>query len=361
MNIAYIVEMYKDNPHGGIATWTKRLMDYYTALGIQVQVYAYGAGIETRIPNFIKLVPNVREFLVYPYLGKKNIPVIQEKHDLIHFASPLTAAWQKSKIPGVMSTHYLFSRQADQLSRYLPVQYKLFFNSISYNAFKWFEQKGFQNADMITVCRQAFKDYLKDAMKIPEEKIEVIQYGVDNVKFKPASVASSKEPVALYVGRGSLPKGFDTLVEAAKNIKGRVVAVASRIPKNLAQQAAALQNFEIKTGLSEAELAAEYQKATVFVMPSLSEGAPLTTLEAMASGLPVVCTPEGSGEYIQHEQNGLIFDFKNADLLAEQVNYLFENSSLAEKFGKRNRVKVDSELTLPIIADKIMKIYQRLL
>ncbi|HEX9971119.1 MAG TPA: glycosyltransferase family 4 protein [bacterium] len=104
-----------------------------------------------------------------------------------------------------------------------------------------------------------------------------------------------------------------------------------------------------------------YQNASVYVMLSLTEGSPITTLEAMACGLPVVCTPEGSGEYIEDGVNGFIFPFKDANKLAEQVNYLFEHRDLAHEFGAFNRTKVETELTLPVIAKQIQTIYEDVL
>jgi glycosyltransferase involved in cell wall biosynthesis len=360
MNIAYIVETYRHSPHGGVAVWTRRLVDYYRELGIPSQVYAYSDGIKTRLPDSIKYFPNLRELVIYPYYGRKAIQQISEKHSLIHFGSPFTSAWGKAKIPTVMSTHYLVSRQADFYGKYLPAKYRIFFNSASYQLFKYFEKMGFQNADIITVCRESFKDYLVERMNIQPERIEVIQYGVDYQRFKPNPEFQIKEPTVLFVGRGSLGKGFDTLVRAAKLIKGKVVAVASQIPPEIGAQIRQLKNFEVKSGLSDQEMSEIYQKASLLVMPSISEGAPLCTLEAMSSGLPVVCTPEGSGDYIKDGVNGYIFDYNNENQLAEKVNYLFEHQDLAINFGRFNRVKVENELTLPIIAGKILNIYKKL-
>lgn len=360
MNIAYIVETYHHNPLGGVPVWTRRLVDYYSQLGIQSRVYAYSDGIQANLPDSIKYFPNLRELVIYPYYGRKAIQKIANSHSLIHFGSPFTSAWQKAKIPTVMSTHYLVSRQADFYGRYLPAKYRIFFNPASYQIFKHFEKMGFQNADMITVCRESFKDYLVERMNIQPERIEVIQYGVDYQRFKPNPETQFKEPIALFVGRGSLGKGFNTLVKAAKDIKGKVAAVASLIPPEIKEQIRQLKNFEVKTGLSDQEMAEIYQKASLLVMPSLSEGAPLCTLEAMSAGLPVVCTPEGSGDYIKDGVNGFIVDYNNENQLAERINYLFEHPDLAIKFGRFNRVKVENELTLPIIAGKILNIYKKL-
>lgn len=361
MNIGYIVEMYTENARSGIEVWTRRLAEYYAGLGIESQIHSYSNGLSTRIPEKLKKMINVRELLVYPYVGWRNIPdKIEKQHDLIHYAAPFSRAWHRTKVPGLVSTHYIISRQVEMLSKYLPARYKLFFNPLTYASYVTVEKMGFRRADMITVCREAYKEYIVERMGVPPERIVVVKYGIDNEKFKPQFEQPKTDNIALYVGRGSLPKGFDTLVDAAKWINGKVIAISSRVPPELVARAEAVGNLEIKTGIPEKELTEIYRNASVFVMPSLTEGAPLSTLEAMASGLPVVCTVEGSGEYIKDGFSGYIFDFQNARALAERVNYLFDHPSLGREFGIRNRKKVETELTLPVIANQILDVYKKM-
>lgn len=362
MNIGYIVEMYTENARSGIEVWTRRLADYFSTFGIETTIHSYSNGLNTRIPTALKKMINVRELLVYPYVGWRNIPgKIEQQHDLIHYAAPFSRAWHRTRVPGLVSTHYIISRQVEMLSQYLPAKYKLFFNPLTYASYVTVEKMGFQRADMITVCREAYKEYIVERMGVPAERIVVVKYGIDPEKFKPQFTQPKIENVALYVGRGSLPKGFDTLVEAAQWIKGKVIAISSRVPAELVAKAKAAGNVEIKTGIPEKELTEIYRNASVFVMPSLTEGAPLSTLEAMASGLPVVCTVEGSGEYIKDGYSGYLFDFQDARALAERVNYLFAHPELGREFGIRNRNKVETELTLPVIANQILDVYKKMI
>lgn len=361
MKIAYIEELFKLVPHGGIAVWSKRLTDYLTAAGYEVKLFSYTDGIDNPLPPFLNVFPNLREIFIYPAMGKKAIRKIDRQFDLVQCVSPHTLVASKPNIPSVISVHYLISRQAVMLGKYLPHRYKVFFNFFSYHLFRYYEARGFQNADCITVSRQAYKDYLIQRMKLPAEKIRIVKYGIDHEFFRPVTGRATDERIALFVGRGSLPKGFDTLVTAAAKIKGKVLAVASQIPKSLQRKIARLDNFEVRSGLSAEALRELYQTATVYVMPSLTEGSPITTLEAMACGLPVVCTPEGSGDYIEDRVNGFVVPFKDADQIADRVNYLFEHQELARDFGTFNRVRVETELTLPVIANQIQCIYRELI
>ena len=360
MKLATIVELYRLNPNGGIAVWSKRLVDYFNLHGIDARIFSFTDGIHTSLPQKLITFPNFREIFVYPRLIKQLFSKLDSEYDVLQLMSPHTLSNGRPNIPTVTSIHYLLSRQALLLGKYLPLRYKPAFNRLTQGIFSHYEKKGLLNSDYITVSRKAYRNYLIEEMGIPAEKIKIIKYGIDSEVFRPSEVTARSQRVAIYVGRGSLPKGFDTLIAAAPFIKGKIIAIASRIPPTIQKRISLLENVEVVSGISIKKLLAMYNTSSVFIMPSLCEGSPISTLEAMACGLPVVCTPEGSGEYIEHEKNGLIFPFKSADKLAEQVNYLFDNPSVGYEFGKRNRYIVETELTLPVIARKYQEIYNDL-
>jgi glycosyltransferase involved in cell wall biosynthesis len=73
-----------------------------------------------------------------------------------------------------------------------------------------------------------------------------------------------------------------------------------------------------------------YQKADVFVLPTLSDGFALTQLEAMAHGLPVIATPN-CGEVVTPEKDGLIVLPGDAEALASAIlRYLAEPDFLRQ-------------------------------
>jgi glycosyltransferase involved in cell wall biosynthesis len=361
MKIAYIDELFRLVPNGGISVWSNRLVSQLIEKGVDVKIFSYSDSFKSEVPDFIKVFPNVREVFVFPLLGKKAILNLGNSYDLVHLVTPYTLERVKPKVPAVVSVHYLISRQTIMFCRLLPKIYKIFFNRFSFKLFLSYEARGFRNADCITVPREAYKNYLIKHMGVEENKIKIIKYGIDHHFFRPSESKKEKERIALFVGRGSLPKGFDTLIAAASKINGKVIAVASSIPRYLQKRILTLKNFQVISGISQEKLLQFYQNAFVYVLPSLAEGSPISTLEAMACGLPVVCTVEGGGGHIEHDVNGYIFPFKDSDKLAEQVNYLFDHPEIAQQFGKFNRQTVERELTLPVIASQIKDIYHQLI
>lgn len=360
MRLALIDECYQVQGYGGISSWTKRLTDYYQEKGVSHQIFSYSNGLKTRVPNFIKLFSNLREMTIYPYLGWRYLPQIEREFDVIHFSTAYAMALHSPRVPTVISTHYIPTRQNAIYKQLLPFKYKLLFNPIVHHWFRHLERMAYPKADRIIVCKEEFKQYLVENYAVAPQNVRIIKYGLDPAQFSPEWDWHKKDRMALFVGRGSLGKGFDTLVEAAPHIDGKIVAVASRIPKFCWEKIQKLTNFKVVTGIPSEQLVELYKKAAVFVMPSLSEGSPITTLEAMACGLPIAATEEGGGGYIEDGINGCIFPVRDPSSLAQKVNHLLEHADIARKFGEVNRAKVEANFTLPVIAEQVLNVYSEI-
>lgn len=360
MKVAIIDECYQSVGFGGISLWTNRLTSYYSSVKLDYEIFSYQNGLKTRLPRKLKLFPNLREMIVYPYLGWRYLPKIEKRFEVIHFTAAASLACYQPKVPTVISVHYLQTLQNEKYKKVLPIRYRFIFNPIIDFWLRELERSAYPRADRITVCKEEFKQFLVSRYNVDPDKVVIIKYGLDPNQYRPQWDWSQKRRMVIYVGRGSIGKGFDTLVAAAERINGQIIAVASRIPRLLHKRIQRLQNFQVVSGISDAELGELYRSAMVFVMPSLSEGSPLSTLEAMASGLPVVCTTEGGGGYIEHGVNGLIFPVRNAEALATCVNQLLDDPQLAKQFGQINRAKVEQNYTIPIIAEQTIDVYRQL-
>ena len=92
MKIAMIDECYTTYGFGGISLWTKRLSSYYSSVNLDYEIFSYTNGLTTKIPKFIKLFPNIREMMIYPYLGRRYLPGIEKNFDVIHFTAAASFA-----------------------------------------------------------------------------------------------------------------------------------------------------------------------------------------------------------------------------------------------------------------------------
>lgn len=83
------------------------------------------------------------------------------------------------------------------------------------------------------------------------------------------------------------------------------------------------------------QMAEVYAKASIFVIPSRSEGFPNALAEAMCYGLPVISFDFKAGpqDLIIHEINGLLVPDGNVEALSEKINLLISNTQLRNQLG----------------------------
>jgi glycosyltransferase involved in cell wall biosynthesis len=99
-------------------------------------------------------------------------------------------------------------------------------------------------------------------------------------------------------------------------------------------------------------------EADIYIMPSLREGLPVSVLEAMASGLPVIASNiRGNRDLIDDGQGGFLFEKGNQSQLIEQIKMLADNPKLRFRMGKYNQIKV-KQFDSCIVSDRMREIYQ---
>ncbi len=99
----------------------------------------------------------------------------------------------------------------------------------------------------------------------------------------------------------------------------------------------------------------------VFVLPSLSEGMPLSLLEAMAAGVPPVATRVGGmAEVIEDGKTGLLVPPADSNALAESIVILLEDRKLAKDIGKSAREVAASRFSLTRMVQAYQEIYREL-
>jgi glycosyltransferase involved in cell wall biosynthesis len=164
-------------------------------------------------------------------------------------------------------------------------------------------------ADRVTAVSQDLARRMT-ALGVDPGRIEVVYDGVDPAVFHPDSQAEARArlglaaewPMALFVGNLLALKGVDLLVEAC----GRLAAAGLRFTCQVIGQGPLRPRLEglirskdlqecvyLRGSLPHAALPDWYRAATVFVLPSHSEGVPTVLLEAAACGTPFVATDVG--------------------------------------------------------------------
>lgn len=100
----------------------------------------------------------------------------------------------------------------------------------------------------------------------------------------------------------------------------------------------------------------------VFVLPSLSEGVPLTILEAMAAGLPVIATSVGGiPQVVLHEQTGLLVPPESPRELAAAICRLLQNADEAVRLGQKGRQRVERAFSVDQMVARYEDLYRGIL
>jgi glycosyltransferase involved in cell wall biosynthesis len=173
-------------------------------------------------------------------------------------------------------------------------------------------------------------------------RIWYVPNGVEERFFIEREFPEKKECNLLFVGTWLDRKGVYYLADAF----GLVAKTNSRIRLTIAGCAAPTEQvMEIFAGearervsvipfVKREDIPAVYAGHDVFVFPSLVEGMPLTLLEAMATGLPVVTTNTcGMADVVENDVNGLLVAAANAEKLAEGIERLCHSAGLRKRLG----------------------------
>ncbi len=130
----------------------------------------------------------------------------------------------------------------------------------------------------------------------PAEKLFRNPFGVDLSMFAPTPVPPVDPPTLLFVGAWSYRKGVDVLVAAWKQLNGvRLLHVGAVVDAPLPDAA----GFTHVDSVPQSRLREYYAQAHVFVLASREEGLSLVQAQALACGVPLVCTDRTGGEDLQ--------------------------------------------------------------
>ena len=109
------------------------------------------------------------------------------------------------------------------------------------------------------------------------------------------------------------------------------------------------------------KIADYYQASDIFIHLSLADNCPLTILEAMACGIPVVASKVGGiPELIEEDKNGILVEPKNSEELTIALKKLLENSSLREEMGKAGREIAQKQFGIREQAKHYLEWYEKL-
>ncbi|HYN54066.1 MAG TPA: glycosyltransferase family 4 protein [Methylotenera sp.] len=196
---------------------------------------------------------------------------------------------------------------------------------------------------------------------VPSEKLLSTSYGWEPERFKSTSLIRHKnlKPVFLFVGTLCLRKGVPLLLEAWKraDIDGELLlcgAVDEDIQSGFAEQ---LKGKNVRHITYTKNIGKIYRQADVFVFPSLEEGGPMVTYEAMAHGIPPLVTAMGAGAIVENGINGVVLPDMDIDAWATAIKDIAENKERRAALGENARIRAQ-EFTWQKVAEQRAKLLE---
>jgi glycosyltransferase involved in cell wall biosynthesis len=191
-------------------------------------------------------------------------------------------------------------------------------------------------ADLVLAASPYVREGLVE-LGLDPARIAVVPYGLDSAFFD-----ATPEPVTgrvLYVGNIGYLKGVPHLAEAARRLKtqgfaGEIRAVGPHDGKLIHRPEFMGPNYVGQVPRSEVKH--EFLGADLFAFPTLSDGFGVVLLEAMAAGLPVVCT-RNCADVVRDGVNGFIIAPGDAEALASGIQRIVSDRGLRKTFSENAR------------------------
>ncbi|MBD3670259.1 MAG: glycosyltransferase [Gammaproteobacteria bacterium] len=230
--------------------------------------------------------------------------------------------------------------------------------------------KMFQQAGKIIAVSNYIKQKLLEK-GCPEEKIVQHYIGIDVEKFT-VEKAESTEPSILFIGRLVEKKGCIYLMDAVEKIGERYPGLAVNIVgtgplekelRNKANKLPVAVNFLGKQ--TPKQIKGLMSSAWVFCTPSITaqngdaEGLGMVFLEAQSMKTPAVSFGSGGVvEAIAHGETGLLATERDADGLAESLDFFLSSQSHREEYGNKGRQRVLRNFNIREQCKTLESIYQ---
>ena len=246
--------------------------------------------------------------------------------------------------------------------------------------FRWLERILAGVADALIAVSPEVRDDLVALGVAPEAKFTVIRLGIqldERVAADGAARAEMRRLLGIgegrfaigWVGRMTGVKRTDDVLRAFKQVRDRGVDACLCMVGD-GPDRAQTERLASELGVIRHCLFPGYQEDVgpffaafdVFVLPSGNEGTPVTAIEALASGCPVVATRVGGvPDVVREGEDGYLVEPGAVDELAERLTRLAADADLRARMGEAGRSRVVPRYAVTRLVDDVDRLYRELL
>lgn len=314
----------------------------------------------------IKAVPGRVCNQIWRYFDFPKIDLFTKEMDVFHFPNFTITPLKKGKV--ILTVHDLSFVKYPQFTEPKNLKFlkKLFIKSIN-------------RADLILTVSEFTKNELQDVFNIKDEKIAVVYNGVEDIfknKIDAAALKKVKlkyslpEKYIFHVGMLEPRKNITSLIKAYHLSRGRhkdfpyKLVIVGRKGWHYEQIFATVKNLDLQkevifTGYVEHnDLPLLYQGGDLLVYPSIYEGFGLPVLEAMASGIPVICSAKSSLPEVAGEA-ALLCSGNTPEDISLKIEEVLNSEQLPKEMAAQG-IRQAEKFSWEKSAQKVLALYKQL-
>lgn len=318
--------------------------------------------------------------VAFPLMARRRVLAAAasgQPYDIVNLHEPIaaaTAVWRTAAAPIVVATSHglesrawTLAREEARLGREGPgvrtrVTYPL--------TGLWPARLGLRHADHVFCLSAEDRDHLLHDMQRAATSVTRIYPGADALYAREAMQRDySRGERVLFAATWRKNKGVEDLVPsflelARRHPHLRLVIVGAGVEESVvrAHFPSSLQTRLVcPSPGDERSMAQAFADADLFLLPSLFEGTPLTLMQAMMSGLPIVTTATcGMKDVIADGVNGLLVPIRSPQAIATAVTRLAGDRELRERLGRTAQRDAIASYTWDHVAAPVLAVYERL-
>lgn len=217
----------------------------------------------------------------------------------------------------------------------------------------------FRKADQIIALSESWKAWIESIAGV--HNVKVVFNGVPTRETIKRSFDGSSN--ILFLGRLGARKGVDELLSAIREVARDYPAVTLELAgdgdvEKYRALAHDMPYVKFLGWIDDSARSAALAKATIFCLPSWHEGLPMSILEAMSVGLPVVSTYVGGiPEAVIDDVSGILVEPGDVDGLVRALHRMLDDPKQAEEMGRAGKSQHEKLFSTEAMGNGCLKVY----
>lgn len=187
------------------------------------------------------------------------------------------------------------------------------------------------------------------------------------VEFQSYQPSKNSRKTLLFLGRLGNRKGVYDIIKALVKVKKNhpdVLLIAAGDGEQgkverFAQSSGVTDNIYLPGWVDQSDGLRLRNESWIYVMPSYNEGLPMSVLEAMSSGLPIVSSPVGGiPDAVSDGVEGFLVEPGDVDRLAESIEKLLDDHELRQRMGMAAREKIRTTFSTESVVPQVEAVYR---